>query len=49
LAFGSLKSDVRHTETALERKAERETVEAQYQSLLRELHMIRTLLERQSP
>lgn len=49
LAMAALKADVRHLQDTVNQKANRETVEAQYQALLRELQAIRGIIERLGP
>lgn len=46
IAWGTLRSDMRHAEAALERKADRTMVEVQYERILSELGEIRRRLER---
>lgn len=48
IAWGALRSDVRHIEEALATKANRETVAAQYDAILRELQSLRAVIERRS-
>lgn len=46
IGWGALRSDVVHNAAALEKKADRETVDVQYQSIIRELQRINEALER---
>ena len=46
VGYGSLKSDVRHQQEVADRHASRETVDAQYAALLRELQQINARLQR---
>jgi hypothetical protein len=46
LAFGALRSDVRHLENTQSNLAPREVVEAQYAAILRELQSIQARLDR---
>lgn len=46
IGYGVLKSDVAHVRATVESKASREVVDAQYQSILRELQSLRQLIER---
>lgn len=46
IGWGTLRSDVNHLEAAVETKANRETVDAEYQAILRELQEIHIQLQR---
>jgi hypothetical protein len=46
IALVTMRADVRHLEQAVETKASRETVEAQFSAILRELQQINARLDR---